>query len=277
MVAIVKISIITVTLNRRAQLENCLASVRSQTYGTVEHIIIDGGSTDGTQEFISKKLNRNTVFLSEPDSGIYEGLNKGLRLATGNIVGVLHSDDVFHDKYVLSDVANWFSQNTNYDVFCGDALYVNNQTEQKIKRIYSSKRFKPWMLNWGFMPAHTATFFAKHVYENLGGYKDNFSSAGDFEIFVRFFKTNKFKLMIFERPIVYMSMGGKSGGGIKSWWKTTSEILVALKINKSYSNLFMIILRLPVKLLNQIFCKPSYASIRNNLSENKIWLKHPRK
>ena len=156
-----KISIITVTLNCKSFIVHNINSVNNQSYDNIEHIIIDGGSSDGTRELIKNNKSRLLKIISEPDKGIYDALNKGISISTGNIIGILHSDDLFVDQEVLNLVNQTFVSNPDVEVVIGDILFFDKSTSNQKKRVIRSGKFKPWMLRFGFMPAHTATFLRR--------------------------------------------------------------------------------------------------------------------
>ena len=193
-----KVSIITVTLNSEVFIESCIKSVAKQNYGEVEHIIIDGGSTDKTIDIINSNKNKNLIILSEADKGIYDALNKGIKIATGNIVGILHADDIFSNPSVLGEVVKVIREK-EVDIISGDVVFFDPKRKNIKNRVVVSSSFRPWMFRFGFMPAHTATFIRQTVFEKCGLYDDTFKSAGDFEFLLRIYLNKKLKFLILIR------------------------------------------------------------------------------
>lgn len=244
-----KISIITSTFNSENVLQDCLASLVTQDYEDVEHIFVDGASSDSTVLILRSKLGKKNKLISEPDSGIYDALNKGIFIANGSIIGVLHSDDIYSNTFVLSLVAENFIKNPDLDMVIGNVEFFDGTLPIKILRIYRSEFFRSWMFRFGFMPAHTATFVKKEIYEKFGNYKTDFESAADFEFFLRTIGTGKVRYKFLNTTLVKMKVGGKSTSGFKSYVRTSAEILKALKMHKIYSNMLFIYVRLPIKFI----------------------------
>ena len=182
-----KISIITVTYNSTATIAMCIASVQKQSYHNIEHIIIDGASKDNTVTIINSMPNRVTKIISEPDLGIYDAMNKGINLASGEIIGILNSDDFFTSEDVVKKIAAAFKSNT-IDVVNGDVCFVNPGNLKKVVRYYSSKMFKPSLFRFGFMPAHPGFYVRRKCYEELGLYKTDYKIAADYELLIRYLK-----------------------------------------------------------------------------------------
>ncbi len=255
-----KISIITATYNCDSTINSCLASVAQQSYKKIEHIVIDGGSTDKTLEILSKHQSQIAQVLSEKDQGIYDALNKGIMRASGDIIAVLHSDDFFENKNVVADVVKIFKKNSKIPMIIGSVVYVS-QNERKVLRLYSSTKFRTWMLRFGFIPAHTATFVRKDLYQRIGLYNTKYVSAGDFEFFVRAFWLHHVPFLAINQVLVRMRIGGLSSSGFSSYLRSSVEILSALQENKMYSNLIFVLIRLPIKKINQLifsFCNAGF-------------------
>jgi glycosyltransferase involved in cell wall biosynthesis len=261
-----KISIITVTFNSAHSLVRCLDSVCNQSYDDFEHVVIDGASNDTTIEILRSRRSMLGAIVSEPDNGIYDAINKGIGRVTGDIVGLIHADDVFSDSFVLHNINEAFNNHPDAEVIIGDVLFYDSSNSNNIIRKYNSSRFRPWMLRFGFMPAHTATFIRRSVFEKIGVYKENYISAGDFEFFIRLFLIYRIKPIFLKKNLVYMSIGGLSTSGWKSHWRTTIEIRRALRDHGIYSNWVFILARLPIKLIDQIIFR-IYNIL--NLSKNR--------
>ncbi len=181
-----KISIITAVYNRVETICRSLESVKAQDYSDIQHIVIDGLSNDGTIDQVKKCMPEGTVFVSEADRGVYDALNKGLNLADGEIVGFLHSDDVFAGSDVLTKVARQF-EDSSVEAVYGDAVFFNSKVPEKIIRRYSSARFRASLLGWGWMPAHTTLFLRRGVYQKFGNFDISYRIAADYEFICRIF------------------------------------------------------------------------------------------
>ena len=245
-----KISIITPCLNSEKTLKFNLNSVLIQDYKNIEHIIVDGGSSDNTLKILNNyKFKKKKIILANK-SKLYEAINIGIKESSGQIITVLNSDDIYNSPNTLSNVINFIKKKTE-KIFLGDVVYFNNQSFYKIKRYYSAKNFKRWMLKFGIMPPHTGSFIHRDIYNKYGFYDPNYKIAGDFDFFLRLILVNKVKLFYFNKILVRMRTGGASTSGIQSYIKTTIEILHALKKNGFYSNYLFVLLRLPFKQINK--------------------------
>ena len=184
-----KVSIITVTYNSALTLSDTLLSVRNQDYGNIEHVLVDGGSKDNTVEII-KSFPHVTNWVSEKDKGLYDAINKGIEMATGDVVGILNSDDFFPDKSIVSKIVETF-KSKDIDAVYGDIAFIRPDNLQKVIRHYSSKKFHPGKFSFGFMPAHPSFYAKKECYNNLGLYKYDYKIAADYELLIRFLYKNK--------------------------------------------------------------------------------------
>jgi glycosyltransferase involved in cell wall biosynthesis len=232
-----------------------LNSIASQSFNNIEHIVIDGGSTDGTLECIKQAKNKINYLVSESDNGIYDALNKGIQKATGDIIGILHSDDIYADPNVISEVNIFFESSPNIDIVMGNVLYFDDIKKGRPTRHYRSDLFKPWMLRFGFAPAHTATFIRTSFANRVGPYCTDLNTAGDFEFFVRVFLMKQKNYAYLKRTLVFMRNGGKSNSGVISYLKSSNEIIFALIKNQIYSNWAFILWRLPLKAIGILFFK----------------------
>lgn len=256
-----KVSIITVCYNSSLYIKSSIESVLSQTYTEIEYIVIDGGSNDGTQGIINEYADRISHVVSEPDQGIYDAMNKGIALASGEVIGVLNSDDFYPHNHVISDVVRQFIGNAGIDMVLGNVDFVEAEDLSKVVRFYSSFRFLPWKLRFGFMPAHPAAFIKKTAYDRVGSYKLDYQIAADFEMFVRMFLVHKMNYVKLNEMLVRMRTGGVSSSGLKSNWIITHEILRSLKVNGVYSNLFFVLVRLLVKLIQRLRIRSQGISV----------------
>tara|TARA_R110001606_G_scaffold327360_1_gene474276 strand:- start:1119 stop:1889 length:771 start_codon:yes stop_codon:yes gene_type:complete len=250
-----KISIITVCFNSVDVIETAIRSVLAQSYSDIEYIIIDGGSTDGTVEIIKNFEKQFFYFVTEPDSGIYDAMNKGIALATGDVIGILNSDDFYFNPYVLNEVIEVFSKNPKTDMVLGNVDFVSPLLIETPIRFYSSNRFEPWKMRFGFMPAHPAAFIRRSTYEKVGFYSLDYKIGADFEWFIRALLVNKLEYTKLNKTLVRMREGGVSSSGFKSYWLSSKDLLRALRKHSIYSNLLIILARLIVKLIQKILYK----------------------
>lgn len=204
-----KISIITVAYNAEEFLAQCIRSVIGQTHPDIEYIVIDGGSSDTTLRIIEQYKRHINVLVSEKDNGIYDGMNKGIRLASGEVIGILNADDFFADTEVISDVASAFSD-TATDIVYGNLWYVKRTDTDAIIRKWISKPFSRNAMNWGWMPAHPAFYARKDLFDRHGYYNLKFHSAADYELMIRFMYLNRINSFYLNRLFVKMRVGGVS-------------------------------------------------------------------
>ena len=223
-----KISIITPSFNSEKTIEDTIKSVISQTYQDKEYLIIDGGSKDNTLKVVEKYQNKISKIVSEKDKGLYDAINKGIKLATGEIIGNLNSDDVYENNKVLELVAKTFEE-TNCDVCWGDLVYVKKDDLNKITRIWKSSEFKTGKFKTGWHPPHPS-FFVKHeVYEKFGVFREDLEIAADYELMLRFLEKYQVKSAYIPQTLVRMREGGKSN------WKSFSKVFKAnLECYKSF-------------------------------------------
>lgn len=236
-----KISIITVVYNRVATIERAIASVLQQTHPEVEYLIIDGASTDGTAELVASYKEKVAVVLSEKDGGMYDALNKGIRMATGDVVGILHADDEFANERVLEEVAAELSNHPELECVYGDVGFVQEAQPDKLVRYFSSSIFHKRLFRYGIMPAHPTFFCYRKFFEQHGVYRTDMEIAADFDLLLRFLKTHQLNSAYLPRMLVKMNMGGKSTRGISSTIKINRElrkILKEHKISSSYLHLY---------------------------------------
>jgi glycosyltransferase involved in cell wall biosynthesis len=244
-----KVTIITVTFNSERTVENTIRSVLSQKYKDKEYIIIDGGSTDSTVNIINKFRKKINKIVVEKDQGVYDAINKGINLSKGSVISILHSDDIYKNAFVLSDVVKKFNYNQKNSIVIGDTSYLQKKFFF-FKRYYSSSFFNHWMMRLGYSPPHPSTFIRKNVYTKYGMYNNKYKIAGDFEFFLRVLFNKRLSYILVKKCYVLMRPGGVSDRGMKSYFKTSLEILRALRENRIYSNIFLILLRFPIKLSN---------------------------
>lgn len=221
-----KISIITISFNTESTIEKTLKSIEAQSHKNIEHIIIDGASTDNTIE-ICQQFPHISKIISEPDKGVYDAFNKGLKLVESEIIGFLNSDDVFFDNSALKTISKAFDEET--DAVFGNLVYVN--ASGKIIRKWQSKPFEKGAFQKSWMPAHPTFYCRKEIYDRFGGYDDRFKIAGDFELMLRFLEKNKIRTKFIDKTLVKMTAGGISNSGIKSKINILKEEFNAFKLN----------------------------------------------
>jgi glycosyltransferase involved in cell wall biosynthesis len=249
----IKFSIITVSLNSEKYIKTAINSVLSQRYENIEYIIIDGKSNDGTIDIIRSYGNRITSFISEPDNGIYDAMNKGIALSNGEVIGILNSDDFYLDQSVLCKVAKIFSKESGSDIVLGNVDFVLPVNLNKQVRLFSSFYFQSWKLRFGFMPAHPSAFIRRSAYEKVGAYSLGYQIAADFDWFCRAFLIHNLKYSKVDKVLVRMREGGVSTSGLKSYYTSSKEQLKSLRQNKIYSNILFILVRLPIKFIQKFF------------------------
>lgn len=222
-----KLSIITVTFNSSNYLNCCIQSVLSQSYSDIEYVIIDGGSTDGTIEIVKSYGKRISKFISEPDKGIYDAMNKGILCATGDIIGILNSDDIYADENVIANVVDQFIQNENLDICFGDLVYVNAKDTSKVVRNWKSKPYYKRYFEDGNVPAHPTLFLKNDVYKAVGLFDLQYKLAADYEFMLRLFKKFNFESKYFNRLIVKMRLGGATNKSLVNIISGNKEIINA--------------------------------------------------
>jgi len=247
------VSIITATYNSAAAIGDCLKSVSSQTW-PVEHIIIDGASTDNTLEIV-RRVSPSARIFSEPDDGIYDAMNKGIRLATGDIVGILNSDDFYVGPHVLEKVATLFRQ-SGADAMFADLVYVRAENLNRVVRYYSGAGFTPENFAWGWMPPHPTFFVRRELYERYGLFHTDYRIAADYELTARFLCRHKARYIYLPEVIVKMRLGGASTRGLRSTWILNREILRACAENGINTNFCKIYSKYFRKIM-QLFRRPA--------------------
>ena len=241
-----KISVITVCLNSEKTIERTIKSLIGQTHNNIEYIVIDGNSKDNTVNIIKSYSDYIDYFISEKDEGLYSALNKGIKASTGDIISILHSNDIFYNHDVLKKINNIFEED-NIDFLFTSVCYKKNFDNSKIHRVYKPG-FKPWMLRFGYSPPHTGFFTKKTVINKIGNYDENFKIASDFEFFVRLFLNKNIKYLTKDFISITMSLGGLSTSGLRSYIISTKEIVNSLKQNKIYSNYLLACVRFIIKI-----------------------------
>ncbi len=248
-----KISVITACYNSAKTIKHTLASVATQTHADLEHIIIDGGSTDDTLAVIAEHGKHIAKLLSEKDNGIYDAMNKGIELATGDVIAFLNADDYYKDEQVISRVAACM-QTEQLDALYGDVEFFHQNDEGKIVRRYNSGRFSVNRLGWGWMPAHPALFVRKSLFDRYGLFKTDYRIAGDFEFIARLFTKSGLHHRHLPESLVRMQLGGISTSGLRATLLLNQEMIRACRANGIATNWLKMLLRYPLKALE--FMRP---------------------
>jgi len=242
----VKVSVITVCLNCENSIEQALKSVAEQLNVDIEHIVIDGASTDNTLKIISIYQRTQLVLQSEPDEGIYDAMNKGLAISTGEVICFLNADDHYVSKSTMSSVVDQMRE-FELDVLLADVHYFKPNSRNKPIRRYQAQNFDPSRLAWGWMPAHPAMFVRKIVYDKVGLYNKSFRIAGDYDWIIRAFRTSDLRYKHLPKVVVNMQTGGVSTRGLASTLLLNKEVIRACRQNNIYTNWFMILSKYPKK------------------------------
>ena len=243
-----RVSIITAVYNGGQSIASTLRSVAQQDYESIEHIVVDGASTDNTLDAVRANDGRVALLISEPDTGVYDAFNKGLRRATGDVIAFLNAGDTYVSPNVVSKVIAELSIQGTQAVFA-DVLIVDGEDATRIVRRYSSRRFTPRAMAFGLMPAHPTLFLRREIYQLVGNYDTRFRIAGDFELCLRAFTIGSMHYRYIPEPLVRMPRGGLSNRGWRSNWAITREMESACELNGVRTNLVKLCLRLPLKIL----------------------------
>ena len=224
-----KISIITVSYNSGTTIDTTFQSVKNQTYTDIEYIVVDGGSNDETLSLIEKYSKTITKWISEPDKGLYDAMNKGIEMATGDVIGLINSDDLFCDNQALEKVMKIFNENTELDSVYADLYYVSQKNTDKIIRKWTTGKKRPFKYGWH--PAHPTFYVKKNVYDNYGFFDLSFKLAADFEIMLRFLDKHKISNEYLQEPLVKMRLGGETNKSFKNIYNQNLECIKAFKKN----------------------------------------------
>lgn len=262
-----KISVITATWNSGRTIGDTLRSVFNQSFTNVEHIIKDGGSKDDTleicknfeQKYYKDEYKGRTInILSDKDKGIYDAMNQGVKAATGDVIGILNSDDFYTSDDVLARVAEEFEKNPELEAVYGDIHFVKDENLKKCTRYFSSRYFRPWALRFGFMPAHPSFYVRREVYDKYGLYDLDFRTSSDFEMMVRLFVKDKIRSKYINKDFVTMRAGGESTAGLEAKRKVNRDIAGSLKKHGVYSNQFFQSLRYFWRIGEIVYTKIKY-------------------
>ncbi len=243
-----KISIITVVYNNDKTIKSAIKSVLTQSYSNIEYVIIDGGSSDKTVNIIDEYKEQLGYFISEKDKGIYDAMNKGIKAATGDVIGILNSDDLYQDATVIESVMNQFIQNPTLDIVYGDLVYVNSDNVDKVVRNWKSNSYHNNFFDNGNVPPHPSLFVNKRIYEEAGLFNLDFKLAADYEFMLRIFKKHNFKSKYINKIIVKMRLGGATNQSFSNIKKQNIEILKAWKHN----HLKLPFLLMPLRIIKRL-------------------------
>ncbi len=253
-----KISLITVTYNSSATVRDTIESVLRQCYDDYEYLVIDGGSKDNTMDIVRElepKFYGKMLWVSEKDNGMYDGINKGIRMATGDVVGIINSDD-FYDRTDIFDIINKaFEEDKDVQAIYGDVRFVNPDNLEKTVRYYSSKHWKPWRFRFGFMPAHPTFFTYKENFEKYGYYQYDYHIAADYELLIRHLYTNKVPAKYVPVDFMKMRTGGRSTNGWKANVLLNKEIVRACKENGIWTCMPLLFMKYFIKVFELLNTK----------------------
>ena len=249
-----KISIITVSFNSVETIRDTIKSIISQDYENIEYILIDAGSTDGTLDIIKEYEGYINYFSSEEDDGIYDGMNKGISVASGEVVGILNSDDFYPNSYIVSNVARTFEK-TNCDAVYGDLVYVKFYDTDKILRYWQSGNYSVKKIKNGWMLPHPTFFVKREMYEKYGYYNTELKSAADYEMILKLLYKQNINVFYIPMILVKMRMGGKSNASIMNRIRANKEDGLAWTENQLNKPLFVRIKK-PLQKIKQFFLKP---------------------
>lgn len=244
------VSIVTVCFNSVKTLGQTIESVLAQDYPRIEHIVVDGGSTDGTIEIMREYAGKVAVFITERDRGIYDAMNKGIGRASGQIVGMLNSDDVYMDSRVISELIAALSAAGSDAVFA-DLVYVDQDGGGRVRRYYDSGGWRPSRFRYGWMPAHPTFFIKREWYEHCGLFSLDYRIAADFEMLVRLLHRGGASFTHVPRAVVKMRVGGVSTRGLRHSLLLNREIVRACRANGIWTALPLVLLKAPAKLLER--------------------------
>jgi len=242
-----RVSIITVCYNSAETIEDTIKSVLEQDYNNIEYIVIDGGSTDGTNAIIQQYRDQISYYISEPDKGIYDAMNKGVEAATGELIGILNSDDLYFNKSVISDIIGKIGVN---DGIYADLIYVDQKNINRIRRIWRSGKYSRKAFLWGWMPPHPTFFVKKKCYNKYGLYDLALKTASDYELMLRFLYKHKISIAYLPEVIIKMRTGGVSNLSIKNRIIANREDKKSWKINQLKPNIFTFLMK-PLRKLGQ--------------------------
>lgn len=226
-----KISIITVVFNNVSTIKDAIDSVLNQTYENIEYIVVDGASGDGTVDIIKSYGNQINRFISKPDNGLYDAMNKGIKLASGNVIGILNSDDLYYDNTVLKKVADTFRKHPDVQCVYGDLMYVDRNDTSKVVRYWKSSPYIKGSFKKGWHPPHPSFFVKREVYEKHGLFREDMAVAADFELMFRFLEKYSIPSVYIDKILVRMRLGGTSNRSLKKIMEGNRDYKKAFLVN----------------------------------------------
>lgn len=244
-----KITVITVVFNSVKTIDSCIKSILSQTYPLIEYIVIDGNSTDGTKQAVEAYGEKITRFLSEKDSGIYDAMNKGIAMATGDVIGILNADDFYADSGVISDVVKSMSA-SNAEACYGDLEYVDSSDTSVIKRKWVAGTYRGNSFLYGWMPPHPTFFIAAQCYKRLGSFRLDLGSAADYELMLRMIHKAGISPTYVPRVLIKMRTGGVSNSTLANRWKANRNDKKAWAVNNLKPKFFTLWMK-PLRKISQ--------------------------
>lgn len=250
-----KVSIITVVYNGAKTIQSAIDSVVSQNYPDIEYIVIDGGSKDNTINVLERNRNNISTMVSEEDGGVYHAMNKGVKLAKGDVIGILNADDFYQDESVVSDVVKQMKISNSEGVY-GDLIYIDKEDISKVVRYWKAGKYTRENFLWGWMPPHPTVFLKKSIYEKFGLFNTDFVSAADYEFLLRIMYKHKIHLEYIPRVITRMRVGGKSNVNLENRLRANKEDLIAWKVNGLDPYFFTTFLK-PITKLKQFWQRPT--------------------
>lgn len=244
------VSIITVVKNNKIYIKDAIESVLGQKYNNIEYVVIDGKSTDGTLDIIKQYSNRISKIISEDDNGIYDAMNKGIKYSTGEIIGILNSDDFYIDNTIIQLVVNAFEKYKVSSVF-GNLVYVDNSDTSKITRYWKSRKYEDGLFKKGWHPPHPTFFVRRDIYEKHGVFNTEYRISADYELMLRFLEKHKITSYFIDEVLVKMRGGGESNKSIKNIINANRECYYAYKNNDMNVNIINILFK-PLSKIKQI-------------------------
>lgn len=249
-----KVSIITVVLNGVETIEGTIKSVLSQDYKGIEYIIVDGGSTDGTLDILKKYHDRIQKYISEPDDGIYNAMNKGVRLSSGDIVATLNGNDVYANRSIVGEMID-FIENRSLDAAYGDLVYVDKGDLEKVTRVWRPGEYKKGAFRYGWVIPHPTFFCRKQIFEKYGYLNEKFQVAADFELLLRFIEKHQIKVGYLSKVIVKMQAGGKANV-LRGMIRGNREIIKSFRLNGLRLSPWFFVCK-PLTKISQLFARPT--------------------
>jgi len=248
-----KVSTITVALDAADTIEATIKSVLSQDYKNIEYIVVDGGSMDSTLDIIKRYKNSISRVISEPDNGIYDAMNKGIKLSTGDIIAILNSDDVYTDQTIVGQIVE-FMQSNSLDAAYGDLVYIDQNNADRVTRFWKAGKYKKGAFSYGWILPHPTFFCRKNIFKRFGYFNDKLQVAADFELLLRFVEKHNIKVGYLPKVIVKMRRGGRANV-LRGMIRGNLEIIRSFRINDVHLSPWFFLYR-PITKIRQLFARP---------------------